>query len=96
MREFLISENDANQRVDRFLNKACPLLPSSLMYKYIRNKKIKVNKKRCTISQRLAVKDSVQCYIKEEFFQSKEGGYDFTNVSDKLTVIYEDEHILVA
>ena len=96
MREFLISENDANQRVDRFLNKACPLLPSSLMYKYIRNKKIKVNKKRCTISQRLAVKDSVQCYIKEEFFQSKEGAYDFTNVSDKLTVIYEDEHILVA
>lgn len=96
MREFIISENDANQRVDRFLNKACPLLPSSLLYKYIRNKKIKVNKKRCTISQRLIAGDCVQCYIKEEFFETSPEEYDFLAVPATLDVVYEDEHILVA
>ena len=30
MKEFIISENDAGQRLDRFLAKAVPLLPASL------------------------------------------------------------------
>ena len=47
MREFIIQENDANQRLDKFISKAIPLLPKGLMYKSIRNKKIKVNRKRC-------------------------------------------------
>ena len=44
MREFIIQEDDANQRVDKFLQKTLPALPKSLMYKYIRNKKIKGNR----------------------------------------------------
>ena len=34
-----IGRNDAGQRLDRYLAKALPLLPGSLMYKYIRLKK---------------------------------------------------------
>ena len=36
MREFTIHKNDADQRLDRFLGKAVPLLPASLAQKYIR------------------------------------------------------------
>lgn len=46
MKEFTIGQNDAGQRLDKFLGKAVPLLPSSMMYKGIRTKRIKVNSKR--------------------------------------------------
>ena len=54
MREFIINQNDAGQRVDKFLTKAVPKLPKNLLYKYLRLKRIKVNGKRCEISTRLA------------------------------------------
>ena len=53
MKTFLIGVNDAGQRLDKFLTKAVPLLPQPLLYKYIRLKRIKRNKKRCEISTRL-------------------------------------------
>ena len=48
MKEIKINQNDANQRLDKFLMKTFPKLGKSMMYKAIRNKKIKVNRKRCT------------------------------------------------
>ena len=71
MKEFVIQKDDANQRVDKFIMKTMKTMPKSLMYKYIRNKKIKVNRKRCEISQRLQEGDTVQCFIAEEFFENR-------------------------
>ena len=45
MKEFTIKANDAGQRLDRFVGKAVPLLPESLLQKYIRLKRIKLNGK---------------------------------------------------
>ena len=45
MKELTIGKNDANQRLDRFLDKAVPLLPASLCQKYLRLKRFKVNGK---------------------------------------------------
>ena len=45
MKEFKINKNDSGQRVDKFILKTVPKLPKSLLYKYIRLKRIKVNKK---------------------------------------------------
>ena len=64
MREFIINQNDAGQRVDKFLTKAVPKLPKNLLYKYLRLKRIKVNGKRCEISTRLACGDVMQLQIK--------------------------------
>ena len=72
MKEFTISKNDAGQRMDKFITKAIPKLPSSLLYKYIRLKRIKLNGKRCEISSRLSVGDIVQCYVSDEFFEAEE------------------------
>ena len=44
MREFTINSNDANQRLDKFIQKTIKGIPVSLMYKSIRTKKIKVKK----------------------------------------------------
>ena len=94
MRILKINENDANQRVDKFLAKALPTLPKSLMYKYIRNKKIKVNKKRCEISQRLQIGDELHCYISEEFFDIAKDD-SFLNAPATLTILYEDDSIII-
>lgn len=94
VKEFLIQENDANQRVDKFVLKTMKTMPKSLLYKYIRNKKIKVNHKRCEISQRLVVGDTMQCYIAEEFYEI-EKNMNFLQVSDALHVLYEDAALLI-
>lgn len=94
MREFIINRNDADQRLDKYLAKSLKRLPKSLMYKYIRNKKIKVNRQRCEISQRLNEGDSVQMYISEEFFDDQSNS-SFMQASDQLDVIFENEHILI-
>ena len=67
-----INKNDAGQRLDKFLTKAIKGLPASLMYKYIRTKKIKVNRKRCEQKQILQEGDEIQLFIRDEFFGSPE------------------------
>ncbi len=96
MKQFTITENDANQRLDKFLSKAAPKLPASMMYKAIRKKDIKVNGKRAEISTRLISGDVVTAFLKDEFFEASAPKYDFLSASSKLTVIYEDENILLA
>ena len=53
MKEFTITQNDAGQRLDRFLAKAVPLLPASLAQKYIRLKRVKLNGKRAERDTRI-------------------------------------------
>lgn len=68
MRTMKIGRNDAGQRLDKFLAKAVRGLPASLMYKFIRTKKIKVNRARAEQSQLLREGDEIQLFIKDEFF----------------------------
>lgn len=67
MKTVTIEKNDAGQRLDKFLTKTFRNLPVSMMYKYIRQKDIKLNGKRCDISTRLQPGDVLTLYVKEEF-----------------------------
>jgi 23S rRNA pseudouridine955/2504/2580 synthase len=95
MKEFTITKNDATLRLDKFITKTCPTLPSSLMFKYIRTKRIKVNGKRAEISTRLNVGDVVSAYINDEFFATITPKYDFLSASKKIDIVYEDENIIL-
>ena len=95
MKSFTVEKNDSNQRLDKFISKACPVLPQGLMYKYIRTKRIKVNGKRAEISTRLNIGDIVDCYINDEFFVSVAPKYDFLSSPAKLNIVYEDENIIL-
>lgn len=95
MKSFIISENDSNQRLDKYLQKSFPNLPKTLMYKYIRTKRIKVNSKKSDIAYRLCTGDKIELYINDEFFVKPETRYDFTSASDKISIIYEDENIML-
>ena len=95
MKSFVIEENSANQRLDKFITKNLPNLPQSLLYKYIRTKRIKVNGKRAEISTRLSVGDVVDMYIKDEFFEKPDPHYDFLHAPKDIDIIFEDENLLI-
>lgn len=96
MKSFKITQNDANQRMDKFISKVCPRLPKALLYKSIRTKNIKLNGKRAEISSRLSENDEVKIFLPDEFFEPLAPKYDFLNCSSKLNIVYEDENILLA
>ena len=99
MRELKIGKNDAGQRLDKFITKTLDL-PTSLLYKSIRLKKIKVNRKRAEISTVLVEGDTVQCFLAEEFFTRLDGlseakELSLGNIQPRLDVVYEDDNIIL-
>ncbi|MBE6554031.1 MAG: RluA family pseudouridine synthase [Ruminococcaceae bacterium] len=96
MQIITVKRNDAGQRLDKFLSKAVKGLPTSLMYKYIRTKKIKVNRARTEQSYMLCEGDEIQLFIRDEFFDSPERDGDaLYRIQPKLEIVYEDENILL-
>lgn len=96
MKSFTIGPNDAGQRLDKFISKAIPRLPQSLLYKYIRTKRIKLDGKRAEISTRLKAGSVLEAYINDEFLEPSEPKYDFLSAPAAVEVVYEDENILLA
>lgn len=95
MKEIIINKNDSGQRIDKFLTKYLKRLPQSLMYKYIRKKRIKVNNKKCDVSYILDEGDIVNLYISDEFFPEHSNDLDFLGAPTNLNIIYEDKNILI-
>ena len=95
MKTFLINSNDSGQRVDKFITKAMPQLPKSMMYKLIRKKDIKINGKRCEISTILREGDTVAVYVKDELAAAKYHDTSFIKASSSLVIIYEDKNIII-
>ena len=91
MKSFLISKNDAEQRLDKFILKKFPKLPKSLMFKEIRKKNIKINKKRTQPDYILAEGDLLELYLKDDALQEKEVHYDFMSASKELDIVFEDK-----
>ena len=96
MKELTVRQNDAGQRLDRFVGKAVPLLPESLLQKYIRLKRIKLNGKGAKRDTRLKVGDTLQLYINDEFFEKPREENSYLKVgTPRLDIVYEDENILL-
>ena len=94
MRELIIGKNDAGQRLDKFITKTLEL-PTGLLYKSIRTKKIKVNRKRAEISTVLCEGDTVQCFLAEEFFEREVDDGSLGRITPKLSIVYEDDNIML-
>ena len=98
MREIIIRENEAGQRLDKFLKKYLPEAPGSFLYKMMRKKNIVLNGKKVSGSEKLASGDSVKLFFSEETldkFSGREEKEEVYQSSSRLPVIYEDSHILV-
>lgn len=84
MKKIQITENDANQRIDKYIKKLLVNAPTNFIYKMFRKKDIKVNGKRVNKDIIVYDNDEIILYLPE---QKKE---------DKvIQIIYEDNNILV-
>lgn len=97
MKQLSVGKNDEGQRLDRFVSKAVPLLPDSLLHKYIRLKRIKLNGKAAKEDARLQFGDEISLYIADEFFETPSEENAWRKISKpRLDILYEDENILLA
>lgn len=97
MHTFTIGTNDAGQRADKFLRKACPQLPSSLLYKTFRKKDVKCDGKRIPPETVLAEGNVLQVYLPEDCFAGKQPPASVTQPRDlpMPDIIFEDDQIAV-
>ena len=99
MKEFVITENDSGQRIDKFILKTFPALSKGVMCKAVRTKNVKLNGKRCEISTHLSTGDNLKIFIKDELLgvQKSEQKADFMNADDIMErdIVYEDENIIL-
>ncbi len=94
MRTITIKKNDSGQRLDKFMHKFFKSsMPSSMVYKSIRKKRIKVNGKRATESYMLNEGDVLDMYINDEFFDKT--APEFSHVKADFDIVYEDENIIL-
>ena len=95
MKKFIINENDSGQRIDKFISKALPDLPKSMMYRLFRKKDIKINGKRCDISCRLVTGDTVTVFVKDEVASGKAHDMSFMDSVPDIDIIYEDDNVII-
>ena len=95
MKEFIINNNDSGQRLDKFVEKATVGMPKSLIYKSIRTKKIKVNRKRAEANYILQLGDIVLLFLSEEFFASSDPEAYYLTLTPKVDVVHEDDDLLL-
>lgn len=95
MIKITITENQGNQRLDRFLKKYFDNAPLSHIYKMIR-KDIKVNGKRLTNESMIQTGDEMTIYISEEEMKKLQKPVKQVRAKKQFSIAYEDENILIA
>ncbi len=94
MKTYTVNANDANQRLDKFIQKLIPSLPKSLLYKGLRKNYVRLNGKHCHDgSTVIKENDTIALYFGDEFFKTTK------KIITELplpVIVYEDENILVA
>lgn len=93
MRIFTIGENDAGQRADKFLRKACPHLPQSLLYKAFRKRDVKQNGKRIPPETVLQPGDELAVYLPDDCFEPAQRAE--LRALPEPEICYEDAQIAV-
>lgn len=105
MKEFVIQNNEENQRFDKYLKKLLPNASTSFLYKMMRKKNIVINKKKVEGNEKLKAGDVVSIFLSDETFdkfhvniEELKKEYDaLKSLTLKgLKVIYEDEEMIVA
>ena len=95
MKEVRISENDGNQRFDRFLRKYFENAPLSVIQKNIRKKNFKINDKRAKKDDFVYPNDIVKMYIKDEDYDKWITKIDYKPSDFDLDIVYEDKNIII-
>ncbi len=85
MRELIVKELEAGQRLDKFLHKYLKEAPNSFLYKMMRKKNIVLNGKKVTGNEQIKEGDSVKLFLSEETIEKFTGQI----ISVDITALYK-------
>lgn len=94
MVKIIITSNEADQRLDRFLKKYLKKAPLSAIYKMIR-KDVKVNGKRAKEDTMLAEGDELALYMTEEKLAELTAPVKKKTAKRQFKIAYEDENVII-
>ena len=102
MKSFTAGANDDQVRLSRFVEWVTSGLPTGLLYKSFRNKRIKVNGKKAAPDYRLQQGDVIELYLNDEFFPAapaprrtpKQPRVRVLLENEDLAVLYKPTHLL--
>lgn len=102
MKTIIISANEANQRLDKFLMKYFNRTGSGFVYKMLRKKNFKLNGKRAFGNEILAKEDEISLFLSDETHDKMHSlvTKKSSNTREKrkgalLDIVFEDEHVLI-
>ena len=95
MKEIKITEQQQNQRLDKFLLKYFNKAPKSFIYKMLRKKRIKYNGKKGEGNEILQKGDCLQLYISRETMESFMEQKAIYKAERHFAIVYEDDDLLV-
>jgi 23S rRNA pseudouridine955/2504/2580 synthase len=98
MVEFIVTENEAGQKMKKLCFKYLNLAPGSFIYKMLRKKNIVLNDKKASGDEVLQEGDSVKFYLADDTIRKfrQETIYEVKMMdTEELGVIYEDKNIMI-
>ncbi len=96
MREFVIKDNEANQRFDKYLKKLLPNAGSGFLYRMLRKKNITLNKSKAEGKELLQKGDVVQIFFAEETFLKFSSGEGLPKLPKaNPEILYEDADVIM-
>ena len=95
MKKIMIKENDANQRIDKYLKKLLCNASSNFIYKMFRKKDIKINGTRVNEKYILQKGDVLEMFLYEDKFNELTKEKDIYQLKREFKVLYEDKNILI-
>lgn len=95
MKEILVNENQAGQRLDKLLLKILNKAPKSFIYKMLRKKNIVLNGKKAEGSEIVRQKDEIRLYLSDDTIDKFSATTEVALAHYDLDIIYEDNNILI-
>lgn len=99
MKQFIVQQNEAGQRLDKLLTKILNKAPKSFLYKMLRKKNITLNGRKADGAEKLNVDDLITLFLSDDTItefseQIKTVKIDTSKIESNVQVVYEDEHVL--
>ncbi len=101
LHQYIVTEDESDQRVDRFLKKIFSGAPATFFYKMGRTKKVRINGKKTEPGDRIYVSDRVDVYLNaEEFshyttFIEPIAKVPNSKILTSAQILYEDDSLLI-
>jgi len=95
MKNIVVSDDEAGQRLDKLLGKYLNLAGRGFLYKMMRKKNITLNGKKCSGSEKVEKGDEIRLFLADGTIE-KFSGIKVQKVQKvRLDIIYEDRHVLL-